>query len=252
MDQLEAELALQDSGYSAVASSFDMLSSMKGDAISTEVEALRTQQDKLGQDQEQRREAIDKEIKSLENYKDVGAGLAGMASNLQTMTDQWQTMSAEGATGAEKLEASVSAGGAATSQFLEQMGVGYREVAGIRALFESGAAIAAYASGNIPGGIGHTAAAAVFGGMAAAGPTAPDPKAGAKAGGSGPEYMSTDEAFEKQKRAHFEALREAQRGSREFTTYIDQRNSYFLERSAVGRRQAREGLNEDPRLSLGG
>ena len=252
MDQLEAELALQDSGYSAVASSFDMLSSMKGEAISKEVEALRTQQDQLGQDQEQRREAIDREIKSLENYKDVGAGLAGMASNLQTMTDQWQTMSAEGATGAEKLEASVSAGGAATSQFLEQMGVGYREVAGIRALFESGAAIAAYASGNIPGGIGHTAAAAVFGGMAVAGPTAPDPKAGAKAGGSGPEYMSTDEAFEKQKRAHFEALREAQRGSREFTTYIDQRNSYFLERSAVGRRQAREGLNEDPRLSLGG
>jgi hypothetical protein len=57
---------------------------------------------------------------------------------------------------------------------------GKREQAGVEALFEAAAAIASFATGNIQGGIAHTAAAVAFGAVAT-GIVKPAPAAGATA-----------------------------------------------------------------------
>lgn len=185
----------------------------------------------------------------------AATGGGKFVSDLQSISAEFQTMRAEGKGAAEAMEGSLSAGGAATAEFLEAMGLGFREVAGVRALFETGASIAAFASGNIPGGIGHATAASIFAGMAITGAGAPG-KSGGASGGGAPSTatqssgLSARDAFESQKRAHLEALRESRQESRSTTIIFDQSGSTFLERDPASVRRARQVLDSTDRLRL--
>ncbi len=99
----------------------------------------------------------------------TGAATSKLVNDLAQVTRQFQEMRAAGDSTAQALEKSVAASGAATGSFLTAMGLGFREVAGIRAIFEQAAALAAFGSGNIPGGVAHQAAAVTFGVIAATG-----------------------------------------------------------------------------------
>lgn len=85
----------------------------------------------------------------------VGQGLGALAGGVAEVAQSWKGLagSAEGA---------ISASGAVAAAFVSDE----KSKAGILAATEGAAAIAAFASGNIAGGVGHTAAAAAYAGVA--------------------------------------------------------------------------------------
>lgn len=85
----------------------------------------------------------------------VGQGLGALAGGVAEVAQSWKGLagSAEGA---------ITASGAVAAAFVSDE----KSKAGILAATEGAAAIAAFATGNIAGGVGHTAAAAAYAGVA--------------------------------------------------------------------------------------
>ncbi len=86
----------------------------------------------------------------------LGAGLAAASAGITKVANDWKSLK-QSASGA------ISAAGGVAAAFVK----GEKEKAAVLAVMETAAAIAAGASGNIPGAVAHGAAAALYAGIAA-------------------------------------------------------------------------------------
>lgn len=151
-------------------------------------------------------EAIDKQIGTIDRItssalqagglSDIGKGMAGLASNVlkgSAAFDQFNQAAQsgnldamakanEGLSGA--IDGTITASGAAAAAFVDDE----KTKAGILALTETAASIASFATGNVVGGIGHAASAAIYAGIAGGAIPAGGGAAagGATTGGGGP------------------------------------------------------------------
>jgi hypothetical protein len=131
--------------------------------------------DKKGAD-ERNKAAIDERVKQIEALGDAATRadaplaalsdrLEGLGSTIQETAQMWAAYAA----GQKNLGAAISGTLGAIGSQVAQAISDRKAQAIVEGLFQSASAIAAYATGNIPAGIGHTAAAAAFFGLAGAG-----------------------------------------------------------------------------------
>jgi hypothetical protein len=175
------------------------------------------------------------------------------------------TLAAEGSEEAAAAATSaISASGKATAGFAQALGASAAEGAGILALFEAAAAIASFASGNVPAGIAHSLASAKFTAVAAMGGGGATPSTsggggggGAMAGGAAVTSSGGGAGGEAQAMRGAEILADAladKLGGGGQTIIIDQRNSIIADdlalyqRTANGARQAGVNLNDLQRM----
>lgn len=162
-------------------------------------------------------DAIDKQIASVEKITgaalqagglaDFGKGIGGIASNVlkgSAALDQFnaaatagnvEQMAAANENLTNAIDGTIAASGAAATAFIEDE----QTKAAILAITETAASVAAFAGGNIPGGIAHAASAAIYAGVAggaiptSGAGTAGTATAGATTGGGGAVTGTTGE-----------------------------------------------------------
>ena len=230
---------------------------------SLQTERLRAREEqerKLHEMQMQRLDAsLQKQTEVFAHIADVAAQIGGttgpalstLAGRVDTITASFRRMRAEGASAAQALASSMSSGGGAAAQFLEQMGVGYEKLAVTRAIFEGAAGWASLAAYDFLAAGRHFAAAAAFGGMALGGSGG-----GAAAGGGGAQAEtrptvgpSMDDLYATQRRAYVDAMRETQGAAAQSSTYIISNNN-FLEGNKAAIRDVQAMLASSDRLRL--
>ena len=181
-----------------------------------------------------------------------------MGSQALTASADFRELHEAGAGAGEVVASAMGHGADAVTSAAEAMGASTQEVAGIQALFEGAQAAAAYAAGNIPGGIAHTVAAGLYGAVAGGAGGSGASSGGASSASSsasssfqGPDQMADmDGQRELMKTAHLEALREHDRGGTQIVNNIYQNNSSFFERDQSSSRRVNQTLNNAGNLSM--
>lgn len=230
------------------------------------------QQERLRAREEQERKVHELQMaqleRSLEKQNEVFAHLADVAAQLggtagpalstflgrvDSITAAFRRMRAEGASAAKALAASMSSGGGAAAQFLEEMGLGYKEVAGIRATFEGAAGFASLAAYDFLAAGRHFMAATAFGGMALAGGGGGGGQSGGgNAAATTPRAQagpSMEDLYATQRRAYVDAMRETQGAAGQSVTMIVSNNT-FLEGNKAAMRDVQAALDSSDRLRL--
>jgi len=158
--------------------------------LQSEAVKLTEEEARLRKEIQDRRQ--EKELK-VEEWERFGGALGAASANMATMSpglanvlsqmqDISKTAGDAGIKSAETGKAALKGGAAVALGFVEDE----ETKAGIMAAMESALAIAAFASGNIAGGIGHTVAAGMFAKIAGEGaPAAAAPQGGGGGGGGG-------------------------------------------------------------------
>ena len=217
-------------------------------------------------EKEQRR--IDEQVKATEalfngitgrlSSLGLDSGLAVWSSAAVDLTGQLTAMSQAGVTGMEALAGASAAGSDVLTAAMQHAGASTATVAGLKAAFESANAIAAYASGNIPGGVAHTVAAGAFAAVAAseAGASAAKPTAGGASAGAGmmgsiKPRIDRQEIFDSVKAANLEALREHSKEGSQTIINVYENGNYF-ERDQRSLRRANEALQRSGSYTMGG
>lgn len=182
----------------------------------------------------------------------TGPALAGMLNNVDLITAGFRRMRAEGQSAAQALASAVSAGGSAAGQFLKEMGLNYRELAGVRAIFETGAAAASAASYDFFAAGKHAFAAATFGAVAIGGGSG----GGSGAGGGGQQAQQTqrvgpslEELYNTTRQGVVDGMREAQEANATSATYVITGNT-FLENNTSALRDLNNVLQGAAQLRL--
>lgn len=166
------------------------------------------QNERLAQQEEER----------LERLSKIVSGMANVAKGSVQLTTSIRAYNAVGATAAQQqdaINAGLQAGTGILSSVTQSFVEDKRTQAGIEALINAAAAAASYATGNIPAGIGYTAAAVTYGAAAAFGggsaPSVPTGASGSSGGSSGGASSLGMIDLDRERSLNAEAIAEAMR-----------------------------------------
>lgn len=216
-----------------------------------EAEKARLQEERHQAEMRRLRERQAEERKGFDNlssaFQEMEAiRLAGITTGGIEAVHTFQEMEAAGESSADAIAGAMHSGADAATSALSAMGLGTRELAGIKSIFYGAQATADFASGNIPGGVGHAAAATAFGSIAlgAGGDTSEGARGDVTGGTDMPARPRGMEQRQReiQREAHLEALREWDREGQTVVYQIDQSGSNFWERETASRRQTQRSL----------
>lgn len=189
------------------------------------------------------------------------SGIGETVDALSGMSDEFFTLRDAGKKSAVALEGSLTAGSAAAKGAMEALGLGVQETAGIQAAFEAAAAVAAGATGNIPGAIAHGVAATMYGAVAAGAGSGGGSSAGSSSsalsgGGSssgGPIHTPDPQQLkEYQTQAYLEALREYDREGQQIVINVNNQGANFFERQTASTQRVASELERAAQLTIGG